>query len=65
MDGKLVGHGLKVKTLNVQPYKIKIGERKVILVDTPGFDTDMTETKVLNLIAEWLQKTYGFRSSRW
>ncbi|KAJ8515458.1 hypothetical protein ONZ45_g7118 [Pleurotus djamor] len=59
MGGKLVGHGLKVKTLNVQPYKIKIGERKVILVDTPGFDTNMTEIKVLNLIAEWLQKTYN------
>ncbi|KAJ8469413.1 hypothetical protein ONZ45_g16900 [Pleurotus djamor] len=58
--GKLVGHGLKVKTLKVQPYKIKIGEQEVILVDTPGFDNEsanMTEIKVLGLIVEWLQKT--------
>ncbi|KAJ8517865.1 hypothetical protein ONZ45_g5019 [Pleurotus djamor] len=57
---KLVGNGLKSQTSQVQPYKIKMGEQKVILVDTPGFDdTNMTDTQVLGMIADWLQKTYN------
>ena len=59
----MVGNGLKSQTSQVQPYKIKIGEHKVILVDTPGFDdTNMSDTQVLGMIADWLQKTYEFNT---
>ncbi|KAF4588345.1 hypothetical protein EYR38_010313 [Pleurotus pulmonarius] len=44
----------------VQPIKIKIGPHKVILVDTPGFDdTNISDTMVLGMIADWLLETYN------
>ena len=34
--------------------------RKVVLVDTPGFnDTEMSDTKVLRMIAAFLERTYA------
>ncbi|KAJ8469412.1 hypothetical protein ONZ45_g16901 [Pleurotus djamor] len=56
----IVGNGLSSQTSHVQPYKVKIGDQKVILVDTPGFDnTNISDTQVLGMIADWLQKTYN------
>jgi GTPase Era involved in 16S rRNA processing len=32
----------------------------VVFVDTPGFDnTDKTDGEILEMIAEWLKKTYS------
>ncbi len=46
-------------TSKVQPIKIKTGTHQIVLVDTPGFDdTNMSDTRVLNMVAEWLRETY-------
>ncbi|KAF4588347.1 Proteasome subunit beta type-4 [Pleurotus pulmonarius] len=55
-----IGHSLESFTSKVQPIKIKMGTDQIVLVDTPGFDdTNMSDTRVLNMVAEWLRETYN------
>ncbi len=43
--------------------EIDYEKQKVVLVDTPGFDdTHTSDTKVLNMIANWLKDTSVFVS---
>ncbi|KAL4252926.1 G domain-containing protein, partial [Pleurotus pulmonarius] len=54
------GHNLESCTSKVQPIRITTGTHNVILVDTPGFDdTNMSDTRVLGMIADWLLETYN------
>ncbi|KAF9489931.1 hypothetical protein BDN71DRAFT_1455374 [Pleurotus eryngii] len=56
----LIGHNLESCTSKVQPIRITTGTHNVILVDTPGFDdTNMSDTRVLGMIADWLLETYN------
>ncbi|KAL0948455.1 hypothetical protein HGRIS_011028 [Hohenbuehelia grisea] len=59
-NGTTVGHGLTSCTSSIRSvkYTSETGQT-VILVDTPGFDdTTKSDTEILNLLAEWLKKTY-------
>ncbi|KAL0948456.1 hypothetical protein HGRIS_011029 [Hohenbuehelia grisea] len=58
-----VGHSLESCTQDIRitrcqhPYDL---ERKVVFVDTPGFDdTRRTDVEVLTSITNWLAETYG------
>ncbi|KAL4259605.1 hypothetical protein AB1N83_006545 [Pleurotus pulmonarius] len=55
-----IGHNLESCTSKVQPIRIITGSHNVVLVDTPGFDdTNMSDTRVLGMIADWLLETYN------
>ncbi|KAF8159709.1 hypothetical protein B0H34DRAFT_858458 [Crassisporium funariophilum] len=60
-EATVVGHGLKSCTQNVQVVHCfdKVQNRRVVLVDTPGFDdTNLSDLDILKLIATWLKRTY-------
>ncbi|KAF9533598.1 P-loop containing nucleoside triphosphate hydrolase protein [Crepidotus variabilis] len=46
-------------TQEIKAVDCELNGRKVVLVDTPGFDdTNLSDLDVLELIADWLRKTY-------
>ncbi|KAF8130118.1 hypothetical protein EV363DRAFT_1167944 [Boletus edulis] len=50
---------LESDTKNVTPYPISHHGRRVVLVDTPGFDdTYRPDSEILKLIADWLIQKY-------
>ncbi|KAF4614587.1 hypothetical protein D9613_003446 [Agrocybe pediades] len=60
-----VGHGLTSCTNGLHPIQLNfpndgpLGHYKITLVDTPGFDdTNLEDTAILRLIADWLAKVY-------
>ena len=56
----VLGNDLKSQTRAVQPIRClhPDGRRNIVLVDTPGFnDTDISDTKILRIIANWLKET--------
>src|SRR5436853_7638035 len=56
------GPGLKFVTNKVFAHRVLGHEKyrdKLVLVDTPAFDNDnKTDKQVLEMISEWLEKTY-------
>ncbi|KDQ52989.1 hypothetical protein JAAARDRAFT_197776 [Jaapia argillacea MUCL 33604] len=59
-----VGHGLQSCTSEIQVIKLQSPNSAydVVFVDTPGFDdTPKSVTVILNLIPDWLNKTYNNR----
>ncbi|KDQ22972.1 hypothetical protein PLEOSDRAFT_1014870, partial [Pleurotus ostreatus PC15] len=55
----VVGHALNSCSKEVQAFEIDYQGQRVVLADTPGFDdTNMSDTEVLNIIANWLKTTY-------
>jgi hypothetical protein len=53
-----VGSGLKSCTDNVQTVDFTLDGRRVVLIDTPGFDdTTLSDTDVLNMIAAFLESS--------
>jgi len=58
--GRTVGHSLESYTVTVRAVKFQAEDgTSVIFVDTPGFDdTNRSDTDVLNMISNWLEKTY-------
>ena len=47
-------------TQKVEQVPCKIGERYVILVDTPGFnDTERSDTDILAELAEWMKESHN------
>ncbi|KAF4565300.1 hypothetical protein EYR36_001870 [Pleurotus pulmonarius] len=56
----VVGDTLEACSTEIQAVEIDYEKQKVVLVDTPGFDdTHTSDTKVLNMIANWLKDTYN------
>ncbi|KAI5799107.1 P-loop containing nucleoside triphosphate hydrolase protein, partial [Peziza echinospora] len=54
-----VHHGLRSHTRDVEVHSCRIGNIKVNLIDTPGFDdTSRSETEVLQTISAYLAKAY-------
>ncbi|KAI4161136.1 MAG: hypothetical protein LQ342_005174 [Letrouitia transgressa] len=61
-----IGHSLKSCTKHVEELPCKIGNRFVILVDTPGFnDTYLSDTDVLNILIDWMAESYQGTSTFW
>jgi len=59
-EKNIVGHTFEscTKDLEVFSYKDQTG-RRVVVVDTPGFDDDVeSEFEILQRIAKWLKKSY-------
>jgi len=57
--GAAIGHKLESCTQKVGVVKYRCQGHNIVFVDTPGFDdTYKTDFEILDLIAEWLQKTY-------
>ncbi|KAI0867548.1 P-loop containing nucleoside triphosphate hydrolase protein [Hypoxylon argillaceum] len=58
-----VGHEADSATKNIQQAVVpsdKVGQRKVILVDTPGFsDTDLEDPQLFLKIANWIAKSHN------
>ncbi|EWC45605.1 hypothetical protein DRE_05166 [Drechslerella stenobrocha 248] len=55
-----IGHSLESCTSDISLFTTKIDDITVHLVDTPGFsDTYLSDTEVLELIAEYLAKAYN------
>ncbi|KDQ53005.1 hypothetical protein JAAARDRAFT_137770, partial [Jaapia argillacea MUCL 33604] len=57
-----VGHSLQSCTSDIQVIKLQSpnSDYDVVFVDTPGFDdTHKSDTVILNLISDWLNKTYN------
>ena len=58
----MVGHDLKSCTTEIKPVIIRHPtelNRRIILVDTPGFDgTYVDDAEILKLIAVWLAQSY-------
>ena len=56
------GDSLASVTQDIAAYRILDHERygsHIVLVDTPGFDdTKRTDAQILELIGDWLKKTY-------
>ncbi|KIJ63778.1 hypothetical protein HYDPIDRAFT_112732 [Hydnomerulius pinastri MD-312] len=51
--------GLQSCTQDVMPFKTQYKGRQLVFVDTPGFDdTYKSDSEILRLIANWLEKTY-------
>ncbi|KAG9680225.1 hypothetical protein KCU87_g411, partial [Aureobasidium melanogenum] len=49
-----------LETSKIHEVEVRLGRETVILVDTPGFsDTNMTDTQVLEKIANWMKDTYS------
>jgi GTP-binding protein EngB required for normal cell division len=60
--GRTVGHKLKSCTSDIRAvrYIHPQDSRPIVFVDTPGFDdTHKSDTEILKIIADWLEKTYG------
>jgi predicted GTPase len=60
--GRTVGKALKSFTAAVQAVRIPhpTTGRSIVFVDTPGFDdSTKSDTEVLRMIAQWLEKTCG------
>ncbi|KAI1814268.1 P-loop containing nucleoside triphosphate hydrolase protein [Poronia punctata] len=54
-----IGHGLKSCTQDIQMVETDINGRIVCFIDTPGFsDTNLSDTEVLQLIADYLATAY-------
>jgi GTPase Era involved in 16S rRNA processing len=65
-DGKTVGHKLKSYTSEIRAVRYFHPQdgRPIVFVDTPGFDdTHKSDTEVLRIIADWLEKTTKARTS--
>ncbi|TFK19514.1 hypothetical protein FA15DRAFT_724270 [Coprinopsis marcescibilis] len=70
-----VGHTLQVCTHGIIMYSIRlpnelaseykavIKSRRIVLVDTPGFDTSAEDSDTLFKITEWLNKQYTKRAT--
>jgi len=62
-DGKTIGHKLKSCTSEIRAVRYFHPQRKdapIVFVDTPGFDdTHKSDTEILKIIADWLEKTYN------
>ncbi|KAF8064964.1 P-loop containing nucleoside triphosphate hydrolase protein [Lyophyllum atratum] len=58
-DVASVGHGLDSHTTDIQPYLMTSdGDRRIVLVDTPGFnDTWMNDREIMGRIVEWLKNS--------
>ena len=53
---------LALGTQNIVEVRCKIGDRYVMLVDTPGFnDTVRSDTEILGLLVDWMKDSYGER----
>lgn len=47
---------IKVDTTQVQPYPIILDGKRIVLVDTPGFDNpELEDAKICEAIAEWIK----------
>ncbi|KAI3393110.1 hypothetical protein diail_4739, partial [Diaporthe ilicicola] len=54
-----IGHDLTSCTRDIQVIETKLGGQTVRFVDTPGFsDTDLSDTEVLQMIADYLAMAY-------
>ena len=64
----MVGHGLESCTTEIKPVIIQHPteeNRRIILVDTPGFDdTNVDDVEILKSIADWLAQSYVQHSNR-
>ena len=64
----VVGHGLESCTTEIKPVTIQHPteeNRRIILVDTPGFDdTYVDDVEILKSIADWLTQSYVQHSDR-
>ncbi|KAK0652615.1 P-loop containing nucleoside triphosphate hydrolase protein [Cercophora newfieldiana] len=50
-------HGSKPCTQSPQSVELKVGERPIVLIDTPGFDDDKrSDVRILEDIATWMAK---------
>lgn len=65
-DGVVVGHELKSCTRDVAHYMarapptVNIGKKRLVLVDTPGFDdTFADDSEILKRVAAWLAQSYN------
>jgi hypothetical protein len=59
----VIGHNIDSETIDVMPYILydQNSDRKVVLVDTPGFDDsrlDVSDTEILRRIADFLVNEY-------
>ncbi|KAF9533600.1 hypothetical protein CPB83DRAFT_757544 [Crepidotus variabilis] len=58
-----VGHDLKSCTNKVTTIRFSLPElvnNDIVFVDTPGFDdTNLPDTKILEMISDWLNQSYG------
>ncbi|KAK0623879.1 P-loop containing nucleoside triphosphate hydrolase protein [Immersiella caudata] len=53
----IVGHGVDPCTQDPLAVEFPLGDRNVILIDTPGFDDDLrSDVEILRDIADWLGK---------
>ncbi|PVG00598.1 hypothetical protein CPB86DRAFT_700960, partial [Serendipita vermifera] len=58
-DLGIVGNDLQSCTEHIQEFPTEYKGRKIILVDTPGFDnTDLPDIEILKRIGGWLKKMY-------
>lgn len=56
---KAVGHNLVSETQAIHEVECKVNNRRIVLIDTPGFDDTNVETgTILKRIADWLQDSY-------
>ncbi|KAL8826199.1 MAG: hypothetical protein Q9191_003951 [Dirinaria sp. TL-2023a] len=54
-----IGHNLSSCTQECEEVPCKVGDKYVILVDTPGFnDTERSDTEILYSLAEWMKDSY-------
>ncbi|KAK0627350.1 P-loop containing nucleoside triphosphate hydrolase protein [Immersiella caudata] len=57
LDTLEVSHGSKPCTQDPQPVEFRIGNRTVVLIDTPGFDDDKRDdVRILEDIATWMAR---------
>lgn len=55
-----IGHSLSSCTEDVEEIPCKVGNKYVVLVDTPGFnDTHRTDTEILSALADWMKVSYS------
>ncbi|KAH6880837.1 hypothetical protein BKA70DRAFT_1343009 [Coprinopsis sp. MPI-PUGE-AT-0042] len=66
----VVGHTLRSCTRDVSPYEVKdlqhssLAGRRLILVDTPGFDSEYTDdAEIVRIIMVGLEQTFGKQKS--
>ncbi|PVG00610.1 P-loop containing nucleoside triphosphate hydrolase protein [Serendipita vermifera] len=58
-DLGIVGHDLQSCTQQIKEFPTEYKGRKLVLVDTPGFDdTDVPDVVILKRIGDWLKKKY-------
>ncbi|KAH8750693.1 P-loop containing nucleoside triphosphate hydrolase protein, partial [Hyaloscypha sp. PMI_1271] len=54
-----VGHGLKSHTSEIEVYSFQYNDKRIHLIDTPGFDdTFKPDIEVLKTAATWLSEAY-------